>query len=361
MTAPPPPARPLADPAVQRVAIVRLRVGLGDLLSSVPALRALRGARPDLHVTVITWPEVTPVLERQRAYVDDLLPFPGYPGIPERSPDPDGWEPFVAACASRRFDLAVQAYGGQAPANAVTGSVGATRTAGFFTPGAVDVDLSTHLPYPHRRSEVARHLNLFRFLGVPGGTPELEFPISPADVREARRLQHEADTAAGRYVCVHPGATAASRRWLPERFAAVADALARRGLRVVLTGVAGEDGLTRAVAAAMCEDAADLCGRSTLGGLAALLRDSRLLVGNDTGTAHLAAAVGAPTVTVFQAGDDHRWAAHDRDRHVAVSAQVACRPCPHQTCPIDLRCATGVTVDDVLAPALRLTRTAVPA
>lgn len=361
MTAPPPPARPLADPLVRRVAIVRLRVGLGDLLASVPALRALRAARPDVHVTVITWREVAPVLERQRAYVDELLAFPGYPGIPERTVDPEGWEPFVEACRSRRFDLAVQAYGGQAQANAVTGCIGAARTAGFFTPGAVEADLSTHLPYPHRRSEITRHLELFRFLGVPGGTPELEFPLSTADVTEARTLQGEADTAAGRYVCVHPGATAASRRWLPERFAAVADGLARRSLRVIVTGVAGEEDLTRAVTAAMSEDAADLCGRSTLGGLAALLRESRLLVGNDTGTAHLAAALRVPSVTVFQAGDEHRWAAPDRDRHVPVSAEAACRPCPHQICPIDLRCATGVTVADVLTPALRLTRTAVPA
>jgi ADP-heptose:LPS heptosyltransferase len=361
VTRPAVPARPLADPAVRRVALVRLRVGLGDLLCSVPALRALRAARPDVHVTVVTWPETAPALDRQRSYVDELLPFPGHPGIPERPPDPDGWAAFVAACRHRRFDLAVQAYGGQPAANEVTSAVGAARTAGFFTPGAAEVDLATHLPYPHRRHEVDRHLDLFRFLGVPGGSPHLEFPLTDADLEEARRLRDEAGAPAGGYVCVHPGATAATRRWLPARFAAVADGLARQGLRVLLTGVAAERPVVRAVADAMRADAADLCGRTTLGGLAALVRRSRLLVGNDTGTAHLAAALGVPSVTVFQAGDERRWAARDGRRHVAVSAPVGCRPCPHQRCPIDLRCATGVAVEDVLAPALRLADTAVPA
>jgi ADP-heptose:LPS heptosyltransferase len=94
--------------------------------------------------------------------------------------------------------------------------------------------------------------------------------------------------------------------------------------------------------------ATDLTGATSLGGLAALLRDSAVLVGNDTGTAHLAAAVGARTVTVFLPGDPVRWA-HTGPRHRAVVADVPCAPCPHLECPIDFRCATSVQPPDVLA------------
>jgi ADP-heptose:LPS heptosyltransferase len=348
------PSRPLADPEVRRVAFVRLRVGLGDLLASVPALRALRAARPDVHVTVITWSEVAPVLDRQEAYVDELLPFPGYAGIPERPVDGPAWRTFVAAAHARRFDLAIQAYGAQAPANAVTATIGARRTGGFFTPGAVDVDLATHLPYPFRRHEVDRHLDLVEFLGVPRGPRQLEFPLTAADREEADRVLADAGLVDEPYVVVHPGATAPTRRWLPERFAAVTDALAADGARIVLTGVRSEAAVTAAVAGAMAAPVVDLTGRTTLGGLAAVLARARLLVGNDTGTAHLAAALAVPSVTVFQAGDLARWAAEDRGRHIAVEAGVPCQPCPHQRCPIDLRCATGVTVDQVLTPARRL-------
>jgi ADP-heptose:LPS heptosyltransferase len=355
------PNRPLADPEVRRVAFVRLRVGLGDLLASVPALRALRAARPDVHVTVITWPEVATVLDRQAAYVDELLPFPGYAGIPERPVDGRAWPAFVAATRARRFDLAIQAYGGQASANAVTAAIGARRTAGFFTPGAVDVDLATHLPYPFRRHEVDRHLDLVEFLGVPRGPRHLEFASTAADREEADRVLGKQGVVDEPYVVVHPGATAPSRRWLPERFAAVVDALAADGARIVLTGVRSEAAVTAAVREAASAPIVDLTGRTSLGGLAAVLARARLLVGNDTGTAHLAAALAVPSVTVFQAGELARWAAEDRDRHVAVEAGVPCQPCPHQRCPIDLRCATGVSVDDVLTPVRRLLTEAVPA
>ena len=247
MTHPQPaPARPLADPDVSRIAVVRLRVGLGDLLASVPALRALRAARPDATVSVITWPEVAGVLERQSAYVDELIAFPGFSGIPERPPDAAALPGFLAECRRRRFDLAVQMYGGQAPANEITALLGARRTAGFFTPGAWDADLSTHLPYPFRAREVHRHLQVVEFLGVPPGPETLEFPLRSSDHERCYALLRAHGLDEGRYACVHPGATAASRRWLPERFAAVADALVARGLRVAVTGVPGEEAVTAA-------------------------------------------------------------------------------------------------------------------
>src|SRR3954451_19676080 len=102
---------PLVDAAVRSVALVRLRVGLGDLLCSLPALRRLRAARADLRISLITWAEMAPVVARMGHCVDELLPFPGIEGIPERPPDPEGWAPFVAAARAREFDLALQVYG----------------------------------------------------------------------------------------------------------------------------------------------------------------------------------------------------------------------------------------------------------
>jgi len=169
---------------------------------------------------------------------------------------------------------------------------------------------------------------------------------------------HAATTAAaglrpGRYVVLHPGASSPTRRWPAERYAAVGDALAADGWDVVLTGVAGGRANSSAVRDAMRAPVTDLTGETGLGGLAALLRDSALLVGNDTGSAHLAAAVGATSVTVFLAGDPVRWA-HRGPRHRAVVADVPCAPCPHLVCPIDFRCAASVRVGDVLTAARQL-------
>jgi ADP-heptose:LPS heptosyltransferase len=344
---------PLADPAVRRVALVRLRVGLGDLLCSLPALRRLRAARPDLTVSLITWPEMAPVVARMGTAVDELLPFPGVDGIPERSPDPAGWAPFLTAARNRRFDLALQVYGDRPAANRVTAQLGARLVGGFAPTGwnPPGDTASHHLRYPLHLHEAERHLALFEHLGLPaGGPPQLHFPITAEDEAEHRAACARHGLAPGGYAVLHPGASSPSRRWPARRFAAVGTALARDGLAVVVTGVPGERDISRETIAAMRAPATDLTGATSLGGLAALLRDSAVLIGNDTGSAHLAAAVGARSVTVFLPGDPVRWG-HRGPRHRTVAADVACSPCPHLVCPIDFRCAASVRPADVLAAA----------
>jgi ADP-heptose:LPS heptosyltransferase len=327
---------------VRSVAILRARTGLGDLLCGVPALRALRRRLPDAHITFITYGEMAPVVDRMAAHVDELVAFPGWPGIPERPVDDPRRAAFVAAMRERGFDLALQAYGANPAANAATAALGARRTGGFFLPGEVEaVDLSVQLPYPQHRHEIDRHLDLMALLGAPSTDRALEFPLTEQDAAEAAALELPEP-----YALVHPGATSSSRRWPVERFAAVADALAGRGLHVAVTGVPGEEELTAAVRAAMRAPALDLCGRTSLGGFAALLGGAALIVSNDTGAAHLAEAVGTPCVTVFLAGDPVRWAHAD---HGLARVQVECNPCPHLTCPIDHRCATRLDPERVLA------------
>jgi ADP-heptose:LPS heptosyltransferase len=351
---------PLTDPAVRGVALVRLRVGLGDLLCSSPALHRLRAARPDLRISLITYPEMADVVERLGA-VDELLPFPGVDGIPERPPDPAGWQPFLAAAADRRFDLALQVYGDRPAANRVTAALGA-RLVGGFAPTGWEPPQATralHLRYPLHLHETERHLRLFEHLGLPAGDPPaMRFPVTAADEAEHAGTLARHRLVPGRYAILHPGASSPTRRWPAARFAAVGDALTREGLTVVVTGGAGERGIGAEVRAWMRRPAVDLTAATSLGGLAALLRDCAVLVGNDTGTAHLAAAVGARSVTVFLAGDPVRWA-HPGRRHRAVAADVPCAPCPHLACPIDFRCADSVRPEAVLAAARSLAGCAV--
>ncbi|MGY1771341.1 glycosyltransferase family 9 protein [Blastococcus sp. SYSU D00813] len=349
---------PLADPAVRRVLLVRMRVGLGDLLCTLPALRRLRAARPDVHVALATWERMRPVVERLgpadgRPLVDELLPFPGAEGIPDGPVDPAGWAAFAAA--GGRFDLALQAYGDRPAANGVTAALGARLTGGFaptgwpVPPGAEDL----HLRYPLDLHEAQRHVRLLEHLGLPAGGPlDMTFDLRPADEAEHAATLARHGLTPGGYAVLHPGASAATRRWPVARYAAVGDALAADGLTVVLTGTPGET-QPAAVAAAMRAPAVDLSGATSLGGLAALLRDAAVLVGNDTGSAHLAAAVGGRSVTVFLPGDPVRWA-HRGPRHRALVPQVACAPCPHLVCPIEFRCAETIRPDAVLAAAREL-------
>lgn len=311
------PAEPgswLARLQPRRVAVFRA-LQLGDMLCAVPALRALRAALPNASVTLVGLPWARDFAARFKAYVDDFLCFPGYPGLPERALDATAWPGFLGQAQARRFELAIQMHGDGSRTNALVELLGARHCAGF-APGEQP---GPFLPYPQRGPEPERLLSLARFLGAPADDARLEFPLEPQD--QAHWDGHEAVQALqpGRYVCLHPGARAAERRWPARCFAALADTLAEEsGLSVVFTGSAEESGLVQSIMATMRTPAVDAAAAVPAGALAALIARSRLLVGNDTGTSHIAAALRVPSVIVFRASDPQRWAPIDRARHRVV-------------------------------------------
>ncbi len=327
---------------------------LGDLLCTVPALRALRSAYPKARITLIGLPWARAMVERFHRYLDAFLAFPGFPGLPEQPVDAAAFPDFVRAAQRGKFDLALQLHGSGALSNPLVMLLGARRTAGYFRAGDYCPDADSFFPWQPHEHEIHRYLALLRRLGIPADDVALEFPLTEQDRADLRRSGAGIALAERNYVCVHPGSQLPSRRWHAERFAAVADALAEDGLDVVLTGVAGEAGLTRAVARAMQAPAIDLAGKTTLGGVAALLEGARLLISNDTGVAHVAAARGTPTVRISCGGDVGRWAPLDDHIHRVVHHSVDCRPCTYAICPLGHPCAEGVTAAAVIAAARAL-------
>jgi ADP-heptose:LPS heptosyltransferase len=301
-------------PRMERIAVLRALPGLGDMLCVVPALRALRAAQPEARITLIGLPSARWFVARFGRYVDGLIPFPGWPGLAEQPVDPRKTAAFLAAVQTLRFDLVLQMHGSGGVTNPLAVLFGARMTAGFYHPGQYCPDPAHYLPFPAREPEVMHHLRLLELLGVPPRGTELEFPIHAEERRAARTLMDSHHLAAHRYVCVHPGSSTPARRWPLERFAAVADGLAERGFRLVLTGSADEVALTQAVAAAMRHPVIDLAGQTGLGALAALLVDARLLICNDTGVSHLAAAVRLPSV-IISFSDPARWAPINRQHY----------------------------------------------
>jgi len=326
-----------------RIAVLRA-LQLGDLLCAVPALRALHAEYPAARITLIGLPWAHAFVERFRRYLCDFVEFPGYPGLAERACDPARLPGFFAEMKERRFDLAIQLHGSGEITNPLVARLGARHSAGFYRRGHFCPDAERFVEWRDDEHEVARYLRLLSRLGIAARGTALEFPLQDEDWQAWASFGLERDG----YVVVHPGSQLPSRRWPPERFAAVADALADEGLQVVLTGTQGERAVTAAVLRAMRRPALDLTGLTSLGALAALIGRARLLVANDTGVSHIAAALKAPSVIVASGSDPRRWAPLDRARHRVLSHPTPCRPCAHAVCPIGHPCALGVSVERVI-------------
>jgi ADP-heptose:LPS heptosyltransferase len=179
--------------------------------------------------------------------------------------------------------------------------------------------------------------------------------LSPLPRQGEGPLWGEARSERRPLIGIHAGAHAPARRWPAERFAVVADHLAQRfGAQIVLTGGPGEEEIAQAVAARMATPSLCVVGQTSLGGLAALIDRLDLFIANDTGPAHLADAVGTPSVTIFGPADHRRWAPLDQTRHPIVRRPVPCSPCRYTVCPIDHRCLYWVEPDAVIEATERL-------
>lgn len=293
----------LLQQSIKRIAIVRSLPGLSDLLCTVPALRALRTAFPQAKVTLIGLPWASSFVERFSHLLDEFLEFPGYPGIPEISPSVQKLPEFFTKIHEQSFDLALQMHGNGIITNSFTSLLGARINAGFYLPGHFCPDHNYFLPYPETQPEIYRYLMLMEYLGIPLQGDELEFPCREADFIELNKLPEMSYLQQTKYACIHPGASVPNQCWSVKKFAAIADALNARGIKVVLTGTAMETSLTQAVAQNMQTPAVDIAGKTSLGAMAALLMNSTLLVCNYTGISHLAAALRVPSVVISSNSD----------------------------------------------------------
>ena len=290
-------------------------LGLGDLLTAVPALRALAAAFPDHH-RVLAAPAVLEPLVRLSAAADEVVDTG-----PLAPPDPS-----LAGA-----DVAVNLHGRGPDSHRVL-LAAAPRRLIAFAHHAVP-ESAEGPPWTPHEHEVRRWCRLLQAGGIPADPSDLDLPAPPHDAHRA--------------TVVHPGAASPARRWPADRWAEVAGHEVGRGRAVLVTGSAEERALAEEVAerAGLPPDAV-LAGRTDVLGLAATVAGADLVLCGDTGVAHLATAFGTPSVVLFGPTPPALWGPPpDRPRHRAVWAGEAGDP--HGTGPDAglLR----ITVDDVLA------------
>ncbi len=335
--------------APRRIGVFRALV-LGDLLCAVPALRALKASdsRNIVHLIGLPWARE---LVGRLGCVDGFVEFPGFPGLPERAPDLAALPQFFETMRSNAYDLLLQMHGSGSIVNHLMAACGARSVGGFVEPGGYCLNPALHCLWPTEGTEVERMLRLTDHLGLPRQGLALEFPITDEDRSKLFALWPGSARPAG-YVCIHSGAQLPSRQWPLERFAAVGDALAAKGYLVVLTGSPAEVQRASDLAAAMHHPVVNLAGQTNLWTLGALIERARLLVSNDTGVSHIAAALRTRSVIISSGGDAARWAPADHRLHQVLWSAVPCRPCSHRACPYGHECALGIDANSVAALAL---------
>jgi ADP-heptose:LPS heptosyltransferase len=298
----------------QKIAIFRA-LQLGDMLCSIPAIRALRKAYPDAEITLIGLPWAGSFVQRFHRYFDRLIHFPGYPGLPEQEYDEPAFYYFMEEMQAEAFDLLLQMQGNGTIVNELLSTFHAGALAGFHNKDS-RVDSPLFLEYPEYKHEIERHCALMQHLGIPAANKELEFPVTQKDYNDLTQLGLH--LRPGRYVCIHPGSRGSWRRWPPQYFALLADHCAEKGLDLVITGTAAEKDITREVIKCLHHPAIDLTGRTNLGSMAALLKDAFMLIANCTGVSHIAAALHTPSVIISMDGEPYRWAPLNRSLHKTI-------------------------------------------
>ena len=219
--------------------------------------------------------------------------------------------------------------------------------------------LSDAAPAPERRTHLTEScLALARRarerLGLAEAREPVPFPRLSASAREREHLRARlsGSAAAGGYAVLVPGAAfGPAKSWPWERYRVLCARLAR-DLPVVVAGSAGDRAVCERVADGI-DNVANLAGHTDLGGMFALIEGARVLVANDSGSAHVAAAMGTPVVVLF-GSTSPEWTAPLGPRVEVLRHPVHCSPCFRRTCPTQLECFHGIEVDAVLAAVGRV-------
>jgi lipopolysaccharide heptosyltransferase II len=341
---------------VQRI-LVRSTNWVGDAVMSLPALEALRARFPRAEIVLLSKPWVSelyfhhPAVNRQIIY----KPKGEHRG-------PTGFMKLVRELKEERFDLAVlfqnafhaawMAYLARIPLR-----IGYARDGRSLllhdaieppSPAAYGHQVNYYLQLLFRAGMIAR----------PSTVAGVRLRLTDTERGWAARKLDTLSLDGPRFlVGLAPGAAfGPAKRWIPERFGGLADRLiGALNADVLIFGSAAERPLAEKIASAMKHTPAIFAGETSLRQLLALMSQCRLMVANDSGPMHLAAALGLPLVAIFGSTDERATGPLGSQVRI-VKRGVECSPCGRRECPIDFRCMMDLSVEAVYRATLELVK-----
>lgn len=344
--------------------VVRGPNWLGDAVMCEPALSQVRTLFPQADITLLVKPAIADLLAEHPA-VDRTLVYDDR----GRHAGLSGKWTLAGVLRRHRFDLAIL-FQNAFEAAMISFLAGIPRRFGYATDGR-SLFLTDPVTLPSRngqRHQVQYYWDLLKPLGGhgPASAPRL-FVTAEESASMATRLADAGIGPADLLIGVNPGSTyGRAKRWLPDRYAEVANRLlkdmqADAGVRVgvAVVGAKGEEQLGQEIAKQIKTRTVVCSGHTTVRELMALVKRCQLFLTNDTGPMHVAAAFNIPLVAVFGPTDWQTTSPYGVEAKL-VRQPVSCAPCLLRECPIDHRCMTGVTVDQVYNATLQHLPLAVP-
>ncbi len=307
---------------------------------TLPAMMAVRETYPDAHIAVVANPLVAQLLENHPG-CDEVIVYNKrgeHSGV-------FGMLRFAFALRRRKFDCAIL-FQYAIEAGVMTALAGIPRRLGFTTDGRRFL-LTHSVPFGETEKTVHQTDAFLRIVN--------HYDITAADkvqalaLFESERVWAKERLPESPVVVINPGAAYGSaKRWYPERFAAVADFLAKeRGMTAVLIGGPAEVEVGKDIAAVMQSPALNFVGKTSVRQMMSLIDAASLMITNDSGPMHVAAAFNVPIVAIF-GPTNHTTTSPFTDSYRIVRHDVGCSPCMLRECPTDHRCMDRVTVDDVI-------------
>jgi predicted lipopolysaccharide heptosyltransferase III len=338
---------------VQRVLVVRLR-SIGDTVLSTPSLFALRRFLPNAQIDVLLEDWVAPVLEGSNL-VDSVI------SIKKGSVSRLGT---ALELRRKNYDVVFNLHGGTT-STFLTRFTGARHRVGYanYQYSSLYTDLlssSSDFWSEEKTHSAEQQLALLGFAGVPvSDRPRSRLTVR-ADANEAVAAQLEANgISAEKFALIHPSTAFVTKQWAPENYARVAEYLAAAGVKRVAVATRTEtETLSKVIDSSRVPIVSfdDL----TLPQITALASRAEVFIGNDSGIAHIAAAVGTPTVVIFGSSNRDHWRPWTDAPNEIVFEKFDCQPCPGYRCEVygEPRCIQSVTVETVIAAIDRVMKKA---
>ncbi|HEV7643909.1 MAG TPA: lipopolysaccharide heptosyltransferase II [Pyrinomonadaceae bacterium] len=341
---------PLIDPGQIKKVVVRGTNWVGDAVMTIPALRELRRILPSAHITLFT-PEWSRGIFADADFIDDILIVDGAgvwkQGKALRAEDFD-----LAVLFTNSFSSAAAAKLGSAKYRVGYKNEGR----GFLLTHSLDMP-----GWRDEKHEIFYYLNIVAELEtllygeskVLENEPRFELTVSEERKNEARKMLSDAGCDRDKKIVAFcPGSTnSRAKRWQAESYAALADKLKEElDANVVLIGAPDEIDVSLNVSQLAKHPPVMLTGKTSLSQVVAILSVCDLLVSNDTGPAHISAALGKPTLAIFGPTNPKTTRPFPANAEI-IRKEVECSPCMLRDCPIDHRCMTRISPDEVFRSA----------